>query len=102
LATAAPHVSEPYRSRGRELYSIPEARVRILRRLSETPDGLALEHLLPDVAAVKGISAIRKRSAWASTLIASLELAKQGDVSLAQTDPFANVHVNPAPAEPPA
>jgi segregation and condensation protein A len=97
----APDVSEAYRPPWREHYSVPEARARILRRLSETPDGLALEHLLPDDSAMDEISALRKRSAWASTLIASLELAKQGDVNLAQTGPFAAVHVSPAPSEPP-
>ena len=98
----APDVSDAYRPPWREHYSIPEARARILQRLSETPDGLSLEHLLPQDATVDGISAIRKRSAWASTLIASLELAKQGNVTLAQADPFTAVHVNPASVEPPA
>jgi chromatin segregation and condensation protein Rec8/ScpA/Scc1 (kleisin family) len=86
----------------RELYSVPEARARILRRLAETPGGLELEHLLPDDATENEISAIRKRGAWASTLIASLELAKQGDVTLAQADPFTVVYVTREPAEPPA
>jgi len=98
----APDVSDAYRPRARALYPVPEARARILQRLAETPDGLSLEHLLPDDATVDGLSALRKRGAWASTLIASLELAKQGDVNLAQADPFATVHVSPAPADPPA
>jgi segregation and condensation protein A len=99
----APDVSDAYRPPWRELYSVPEARARILRRLSETPDGLALEHLLPEEAAMDEISALRKRGAWATTLIASLELAKQGDVELAQADRFAaDVHVSSAPTEPPA
>jgi len=98
----APDVSDAYCPSSRELYSVPEARARILRRLSETPDGLSLEDLLPDEAAMEEISALRKRGAWASTLIASLELAKQGDVTLAQADPFTVVYVTPEPAEPPA
>jgi segregation and condensation protein A len=96
-----PGGSDAYRPPVRELYSVPEARARILQRLSETPGGLTLEHLLPDEAAMEEISALRKRSAWASTLIAGLELAKQGDVQLAQTDPFTAVHVSPAQTEPP-
>ena len=96
-----PDVSDAYRPPVRELYSIPAARTRILQRLSETPDGLSMEQLLPDEAAREEISALRKRGAWASTLIASLELAKQGDVQLAQTDPFTAVHVSSAPTEPP-
>jgi segregation and condensation protein A len=91
------NVADAYRPPVRGLYSVPEARARILRRLSETPSGLSLEQLLPD----EGLSALRKRGAWASTLIAGLDLAKQGDVQLAQTDPFTAVHVSPAPTEPP-
>jgi segregation and condensation protein A len=98
----APDVSDAYRPPARELYSIPEARARILQRLSETPDGLALELLLPDDVAVDPMPALRKRDAWTSTLIAGLELAKQGDVTLAQADPFTAVHVNPVSADPPA
>jgi segregation and condensation protein A len=86
--------AEIYRPPARELYAIPEARARILRRLSDTPAGMALDQLLPSDAA-KDISTLRKRSAWASTLIASLELAKQGAVTLAQTDLFTAVHVTP-------
>ena len=94
-------VSDGYRPPVREVYSVSEARARILQRLSGTPDGLALDQLLPEVTE-NDISPFRKRSAWTSTLIASLELAKQGDVSLAQADPFAVVHVSPAPTELPA
>ena len=97
----APDGSDAYRPPVRALYSVPEARTRILQRLSETPDGLSLEQLLPDEAAADDVSALRKRGAWASTLIAGLELAKQGDVQLAQTDPFTAVHVSSAQTEPP-
>jgi segregation and condensation protein A len=96
-----PDVSDAYRPPAREIYSIPEARTRILQRLSETPNGLPLEHLLPDEAMVEGLSALRKRGAWASTLIAGLELAKQGDVQLTQADLFTAVHVSSAQTEPP-
>jgi segregation and condensation protein A len=80
-------VSETYRPRRRELYSIPEARPQILRRLAETPDGLPLERLLPEEAASADVQAepvLKQRAAWTSTLVASLELAKQGNVALAQ------------------
>ena len=99
-----PDVSEVYRPRWRELYSIPEARVRILRRLAKTPDGLLLEKLLPGKSTAAGIPAdpgLRQRAAWTSTFVASLELAKQGNVAMAQTDGFTAIHVSPAPAEPP-
>jgi segregation and condensation protein A len=100
-----PDVSETYRPRWRELYSIPEARARILRRLAETPDGLPLEQLLPEEAAAADARAepvLKQRAAWTSTLVASLELAKQGDVALAQEDIFTAIHVSPAAPEPPS
>ena len=56
----------------------------------------------PESANCERCTFFRKRGAWASTLIASLELAKQGDVTLAQADPFTVVYVTPEPAEPPA
>src|SRR5271165_3379089 len=56
-----------------------EARSRILQRLGETPGGRPLNTLLPE-ADVATRSVLRQRSAWSGTLIASLELAKQGDV----------------------
>ena len=99
-----PDISEAYRPRWRDLYSIPEARARILRRLAETPDGLPLEQLLPAESAAAGSPIeplLKKRAAWTSTFIASLELAKQGEVALAQEDRFTAIHVSPAPAEPP-
>jgi segregation and condensation protein A len=100
-----PDVSETYRPRWRKLYSIPEARARILRLLAETPDGLPLEQLLREEPVAAGIAAepgLRKRAAWTSTFIAGLELAKQGHVALAQEGDFTAIHVNPAPTEPPA
>jgi segregation and condensation protein A len=99
-----PDTSERYRPRWRDLYSIPEARARILKRLAEIPDGLPLERLLPEGwSAADGMpaeSALKQRAAWTSTFIASLELAKQGDVALTQEDRFTAIHVSRAPTEP--
>jgi len=97
-----PDVSQTYRPRWRDLYSVAEARARILRRLVETPDGLPLDQLLPEESAAAGIPAapvLKQRAAWTSTFVASLELAKQGNVALAQADGFTSIHVSPAPME---
>jgi segregation and condensation protein A len=94
--TPGPDIPEVYRPGWRELYSIPEARARILNRLAKTPDGLALDRLLPEVAAATGISVepmLKTRAAWTSTFVASLELAKQGEVALAQKDGVSAIHV---------
>jgi chromatin segregation and condensation protein Rec8/ScpA/Scc1 (kleisin family) len=45
---------------------------------------------------------LKQRAAWTSTFVASLELAKQGAVALAQQDRFTAVHVGPARVETPA
>jgi len=37
---------------------------------------------------------LRRRSAWSSTFVASLELAKQGDVALAQAENFDTISVS--------
>jgi segregation and condensation protein A len=75
-----------------ELYPVAEARARILHRLADLPDGGPLAALLPETAGAPR-SALRRRSAWSSTLIASLELARQGDVVLAQDADFQPIHV---------
>ena len=68
---------------------IPLARpvTRILRRLAEAAGAVAFEQLLPDapeLAEAGSLAALRRRSAWSSTFAASLELAKQGEVAVAQ------------------
>jgi len=93
-----------YRPRWLDLHTVPDARARILRRLAETPDGHRLDTLLPeatDAAGAEAQSLLRRRSAWASTFVASLELAKRGDVALAQEAFLDPVHVRPASSKPP-
>ena len=62
-----------------------------------------LDQLLPDLPApgAPPESELRRRSRWTSTLVASLELAKQGDIVLAQEEPFSPIQVSlPAAAVP--
>jgi segregation and condensation protein A len=91
--------TEVYRARPFELYAIAEARARILRLLAETSEGAPLERFLPDPAgdpASEKLGKLRRRSGWASTFMAGLELAKQGDVVLGQGGDFQAIHVAPA------
>jgi chromatin segregation and condensation protein Rec8/ScpA/Scc1 (kleisin family) len=79
-----------------------DAADRLRNRLSGLAEIQALATWLDDrPVAGDEMPALRKRGAWASTLIAGLELAKQGDVRLAQAAPFTVVHVTPALTEPP-
>jgi len=89
-----------YRPRWADLYTVGDARDRILRLLAEAPDGAALSRFLPDVPDEGTIAipaALRRRAGWTSTFLASLELAKQGDVALAQEGLFAPILVCKVP-----
>jgi segregation and condensation protein A len=84
-----------YRPRPFELYQVAEARDRIMRILAEAPEGAPFERFLPappEIADSQSHRALRRRSAWSSTLIAGLELAKQGDVVLGQGEDFEAIH----------
>ena len=98
--------AEVYQPRRRNWYSVVAARARILALLAQAPEGGRLEQFLPDVAeaALTGEeirSRVRRGLAWGCTFVASLELAKQGDLTLAQEGLFAPIHVRPPAAPPP-
>jgi segregation and condensation protein A len=85
--TATADTATVYQARPFALYAVAEARERILLRLVESPEGASLDRFLPDLAETsepEGWANIRRRSAWSSTFIAGLELAKQGEVVLGQ------------------
>jgi segregation and condensation protein A len=83
--------------------SVVAARARILALLAQAPEGGCLEQFLPDAAeaALTGEairSRVRRGLAWGCTFVASLELAKQGDLTLAQEGLFEPIHVRPPEA----
>jgi segregation and condensation protein A len=78
-----------------DLYAVAEARTRILQRLAALPDGGPFDALLPATGGATA-SDLRRRSAWSSTLAASLELARQGDMVLDQDAGFQPIRVRPA------
>jgi len=91
-----------YRPRPFALYAVAEARARILRVLAAAPDGGPLARFLPDPPETPESIAwqvLRRRSGWASTFMAGLELAKQGSVVLGQGGDFQLIHVRPAPPD---
>ena len=88
-----------YRPHPLDLYSVRDARRRIMHLLAAGPDGRTLDRLLPEPTGGAGggtDTALRRRSAWASTFVTSLDLAKAGQVRLAQDEAFGMVHVRPA------
>lgn len=96
-ADPAPDTASVYRPLLTELYDVATARARILRLLAAAPGGAPLDRLLPappETAETEARRALRRRSAWASTLIAGLELARQGDVVMAQGGDFQTIQVS--------
>ena len=92
-----------YRPPWHDLHSPLAARQRILAMLVSLPDGAALDQFLPAAVAEQDISAhasLRRRSAWASTLLAGLELAREGNIALIQEGAFAPIHLRQPHAEP--
>jgi segregation and condensation protein A len=86
--------TDRYRPRRFDLHAVPDARARIMRLLAEHPAGHRLDALLPEAADSGPL--LRRRSAWASTFVASLELAKQGEIVLRQENPLGTIHVKPS------
>lgn len=91
------------------LHSVGDARARILRLLGSDPQPQPLARLLPEPASDDGTmpdhtgaqpaprAALLRRSGWASAFAASLELAKQGQVTLTQDRGFAPILVRAEP-----
>jgi len=91
-----------YQRRPLALHSVADARSRILKRLAATVDGQTLSQFLPHVPPAEDSasrSEVMARSAWSSTFTASLELAKQGEVTLAQDSRFTPIHVSKGPGQ---
>jgi segregation and condensation protein A len=83
-----------YRPPWHALYAVLDARAHILRLLTEMPERAPLGRFLPRVPAADDTPDRRplwRRSAVASTLIAGLELARDGAVRLEQAAPFAAI-----------
>ena len=92
----APATATLYRPCPLELYDVTYVRDRIRQRLIETPDGGPLDRFLPepsDRAESEPVARLRCRSAWSSTLVASLDLAKQGELMMEQAVLLQIIHV---------
>jgi segregation and condensation protein A len=85
-----------YRPPPSAVHSVAEARRRILQRLANAGGPTPLNRLLPALPpqAVPAHAALWRRTAWATTFIASLELARQGNLMLAQQQDFATIHAS--------
>jgi len=78
-----------YRPQMAPVLAIEEARERLERMLGKISDWSALTTLLP----FEWSGGNRRRSAVASTLLAALEMARDGKVQLQQASPFAEIYL---------
>jgi chromatin segregation and condensation protein Rec8/ScpA/Scc1 (kleisin family) len=88
-----------YRPPRLDLYSVVEARDRIRRVLADASDPTPMQRLLPPEDAAgegRAENPLRRRSGWASTLLACLELARQGAVEPQLGEDFAQIMVRRA------
>ena len=88
-----------YRPLSLDLYAVAEARARILQCLATWPEGAPLEAFLPpaDEGGESGMRpGLRRRSGWASTFIAGLELTRQGRVVMEQQAAFQTIRLRSA------
>jgi segregation and condensation protein A len=83
-----------YRPKIAPVLQIEEARERLERMLGKISDWSGLTRLLPP----DWQGGARRRSATASTLLACLELARDGKVELQQMAPFDEIYVRDRPA----
>ncbi|MFC7694337.1 segregation and condensation protein A [Paeniroseomonas aquatica] len=74
-----------------ELWRVPEAIEHITRLLSHQPDGLPLADCLPPIPSGMAQRQLRHRAALASTLVASLELARDATLEMDQDKDFGTI-----------
>ena len=104
--------ADTYHPRPIPLWRVPDGSHALQRLLPEllgiaaAPDGASLWSFLPDPEALEAVGlvpgavldpALLRRSAIASTLVAGLELARQGQLTLAQEEGFGAIHVYGGP-----
>jgi segregation and condensation protein A len=81
------------RPRPPPLWTATDARAHVTRLLAILADGSPLSEFLPRIPEDAPARALRHRAALASTLIASLELARDGTVGLEQAADWTPIHL---------
>jgi len=84
-----------YQPRPPPFWQMSDAIARIQAMIAELPDDGTLSTFLPKIDAKAPDRERRCRAAVASTLLAGLELARQGDIALDQEVPWASIAVHP-------
>ncbi len=79
----------------RHVWSLKDARERLIAMLGATPEWTALDRYLIEYLALPE----QRATAIASSFAASLELVREGAVELSQSEPFATLYLRSTPAE---
>ena len=74
-------------------WPVADALVRMRRRLASLPEGGPLQLFLPEIEHDAAADLTHRRAAVASTLVASLELARHGELTLQQEDTWLPIQV---------
>ena len=85
-----------YRPSPPPLWRVPDALAHMRRLLPAVPGGAALEAFLPAATGQGPAARLQRRAAIASTLVAGLELSREGATVLAQDAAFGGITVLPA------
>ncbi len=80
----------PYVPRALTLWTVQDALKRLASLVASLPDWASLEHFLP--AHLNG--PMERRAAWTSTLLAGLEMARDGMLHLRQDEQFGPISVH--------
>ena len=97
VALRLPSWVEFYRPRWPEIWGVTDAIARITQLLNDGAEGDEFARFLPEIAAGAPARDFQCRGAVASTLVAGLELARGGTVTLDQTEPWASIRLRSAP-----
>jgi segregation and condensation protein A len=87
-----------YRPNPPLLWRVPDALARMRQLLASQPQGVALEAFLPAGAGQGSVAQLQRRAALASTLVAGLELSREGAAVLDQGAAFGGIVVRPGVA----
>ena len=95
VALAVPEAhAAAYRPRPPPLWRVSDAIAHVRRRLAALPDDTPLAALLPPIDGDDPRKALRYRAAVASTLVAGLELARDGALALDQDAAWTEIRVS--------
>jgi segregation and condensation protein A len=83
-----------------DLWRTPDAIAQVRRLLAASCEAWPLERFLPEISADASHRALRRRAALASTLMAGLELARDGTLAVDQCPPFGTILFAAAGAQP--